>query len=267
MTPQTLLAHIDNGQLWEAALPTTVTVEAAYQTALQVRALRLARGEQARGFKIGFTNRKIWPRYNVFAPIWGTVWDSTLVEVPPSGCAEAQVSLTPSCQPRIEPEAVFGLRATPAPNATLDQLFDAVEWMAPGFEVVQSHLPDWKFTAAASVADSGLHARLLVGRQVLVRDLVSDAAQLDTLLGQAQVSLLKHGTVVEHGRGANVLDSPLRAFHHFLTELRQCPGAPDLQAGDVVTTGTWTDAWPVQAGERWTAQFSEPLSDLSVNFV
>jgi 2-oxo-3-hexenedioate decarboxylase len=107
----------------------------------------------------------------------------------------------------------------------------------------------------------------LVGRQVLVRDLVSDAATLDALLGQAQVSLLKNGAVVEHGMGANVLDSPLRALHHFLTELRQCPGAPDLQAGDVVTTGTWTDAWPVQAGERWTAQFSEPLSDVSVNFV
>jgi hypothetical protein len=48
--------------------------------------------------------------------------------------------------------------------------------------------------------------------------------------------------------------------------LRALPGAPDLQAGDVVTTGTWTDAWPVRRGERWTAQFDAPLSPLTVVF-
>ena len=36
-------------------------------------------------------------------------------------------------------------------------------------------------------------------------------------------------------------------------------GAPDLRPGDVVTTGTWTDAWPVTPGETWTAQFDAPL--------
>jgi 2-oxo-3-hexenedioate decarboxylase len=48
-----------------------------------------------------------------------------------------------------------------------------------------------------------------------------------------------------------------------LKELRQCPGAVDLQAGDVITTGTWTDAWPLQAGESWRAEFSDPLGSLS----
>ncbi|NBO20261.1 MAG: hydratase, partial [Proteobacteria bacterium] len=43
-----------------------------------MRALRLARGERGRGFKLGFTNRSIWPIYGVYAPIWGTVYDSTL---------------------------------------------------------------------------------------------------------------------------------------------------------------------------------------------
>ena len=81
------------------------------------------------------------------------------------------------------------------------------------------------------------------------------------------MSLLKDGQLVEQGAGANVLDSPLQALLHFLTELRQCPGAPDLTAGDVVTTGTWTDAWPVKAGDRWTARFSSPLPSLSLTIV
>ena len=36
---------------------------------------------------------------------------------------------------------------------------------------------------------------------------------------------------------------------------------------DVVTTGTWTDAWPVKAGDRWTARFSSPLPSLSLTIV
>jgi len=80
MTPQTLLKHLDEGQLWpdEALAGIPADVGVAYQTALQVRQLREARGEQPRGFKIGFTNRSIWERYQVFEPIWGTVWNTTL---------------------------------------------------------------------------------------------------------------------------------------------------------------------------------------------
>lgn len=214
------------------------------------------------GFKVGFTNRTIWPRYNVYAPIWGSVWASTLTLCE----GEGQVSLARTCQPRLEPEMVFGMKATPAANATLDQLLDAIDWVAPGFEVVQSHLPDWKFEAADSVADGGLHAHLLIGKRIPVQELAVHAIALDTLLSSAHVILEKDLQTVEEGQGSNVLDSPLRALQHFAQILRACPGAPDLRAGDVVTTGTWTDAWPVRPGERWTARFSAPLGELSVRF-
>jgi len=264
MTPQALLDHTDSGQFW-SGVPSEAAgfdLPAAYQSAIHVRQLRIARGEAPRGYKIGFTNRQIWLRYNVFAPIWGTVWDTTL-----SFCdGQGAVSLSHTCQPRIEPETVFGMRATPRAHASLEDLFDAIDWVAPGFEVVQSHLPDWKFSAPDTVADGGLHARLLVGRRLPVRELATSGRQLDERLASAEVTLLKGDEVMEHGRGANVLDSPLRALHHFLKELHQCPNAPNLVAGDVVTTGTWTDAWPVAPGEHWTAAFSAPLSQLAVEF-
>ncbi|HEY0844273.1 MAG TPA: fumarylacetoacetate hydrolase family protein [Noviherbaspirillum sp.] len=262
MTPQTLLDHHDDGRLWPHS-PGEVggpDMAAAYRQALAVRRLRMARGERPAGYKIGFTNRTIWARYNVFAPIWGAVWDTGLVRCDGRG----ELALAGTCQPRLEPEVVFGLRATPKANASLDDLFEAVDWVAPGFEVVQSHLPDWKFSATDTVADSGLHARLLVGAAIPVRALADNAEKLDRILAEAEVALLKEDRVVERGKGANVLDSPLRALHHFLVELRQCPGATDLLAGDVVTTGTWTDAWGIQSGETWTARFPPPLGALSV---
>lgn len=265
MTPQTLLEYNDSGQPWPATVASAEfgDLPSAYQQALVVRALRQARGEQPRGYKIGFTNRQIWQRYAVFAPIWGTVWSSTLQFCDGVG----QVSVAGLCQPRIEPEAVFGIKATPDPQAGLPGLLQAIEWLAPGFEIVQSHRPGWKFTAPETVADGGLHARLLVGRRVSAKGLASDVDAFNALLAGATVSLQRDAEAVEQGRGANVLDSPLLALFHFVKELRQCPGAPTLQAGDVVTTGTWTDAWPVQPGQTWRALFSSPLSPLHIDLV
>ena len=263
MTPEQILRHADTGELWPS-LPEAEfrDLQSAYAAALAVRALRIARGERPIGYKIGFTNRTIWSRYAVFTPIWGPMWNTTVAECEGTGV----LSLAPLCQPRIEPEAVFGFRAAPRANASLEDLFGSLDWIAPGFEVVQSHMPGWKFTAAQTVADGGLHGRLLVGPKVRIADLARSADELDRRLAEARVSLGRNGALVEEGTGANVLDSPLRALMHFVVELRSCPGATDVAAGDMVTTGTWTDAWPVRPGEHWTARFDSVLPALDVTF-
>ncbi len=260
MTPQTLLSHYDSAQLWPAA--TGLDVPTAYQRALAVRALRVARGEIPRGYKIGFTNRSIWPRYNVYAPIWGAVYSTTLQFCEEQGA----IALQGICQPRIEPETVFGMRSTPPANASLQELFNSLDWIAPGFEIVQSHQKDWKFVAADAIADGSLHARLLVGKKLPVRQIAANANDLCAVLAATTVRLTQDAKVMDSGAGAAVLDDPLQALLHFARELRQCPGAPDLQPGDVITTGTWTDAWPVAAGQTWAADFDAPLPRLEVAF-
>lgn len=260
MTPEQLLRHYDNASYWSQGCG--LALNEAYERALAVRQMRVARGEKPRGFKVGFTNRGIWPRYQVFAPIWGTVYDTTV-----SFCeGQGEVSLAGTCQPRLEPECVFGMAATPPAQPTQGVLLACVDWVAPGFEIVQSHQPGWKFTAADTVADGALHAKLLVGPRVPAVVLGPDAESVERRLAAANVTLRQGARVVEQGAGANVLDGPLHALQYFLQELRNLPGAPDLQPGDVVTTGTWTDAWPVTPGEEWTAEFDAPLSPLAVRF-
>mgnify|MGYP000597200028 CR=1 FL=1 len=143
MSPEQLLHYLDQGQLWSAKdrASTPTDLAAAYQQALAVRQLRLQRGERPRGYKIGFTNRTIWPIYDVYAPIWGTVWDSGL-----HFCeGEGEIDLAATCQPRLEPEIVFGFGATPVPDASPQQLFDAIEWLATE-KKIDRKLPirDWK---------------------------------------------------------------------------------------------------------------------------
>jgi len=212
MSPQDILQHLDRATLWPARETNAAwaDVAAAYQAALAVRALRIARGERPVGYKIGFTNRTIWQRYGVFAPIWGTVWHTTLQMCD----GEGRMALAGLSQPRLEPEIVFGIAATPPANPSLAQLFDCIDWLAPGFEIVQSHHANWKFSAAEAVADGSLHARLMVGRRTPVRELARSAVALDERLAAITVRLCRHDAVVEQGRGAHVLDGPLHTLRH-----------------------------------------------------
>jgi 2-keto-4-pentenoate hydratase len=260
MTPKELLDHYDAGRLWLDGC--NFELPHAYQQALAVREMRIARGERPVGYKVGFTNRGIWPRYNVFAPIWGTVWDTTV-----SYCdAEGELSLARTREPRLEPETVFCFAATPPNGASLDELLECVQWVAPGFELVQTPLPGWKFVVADTAADGGLHARLLIGRRLPLSAFPAGAQSFERSLAATSVSLCRDADQVDEGVGANVLDGPLHALAHFVAELRKCPGAPDVKPGDVVTTGTWTDAAPVARGQQWTADFDGPLGALSVRF-
>src|SRR4051812_3129067 len=171
--------------------------DAGYAAAQALHEHRVAAGWRRVGRKIGFTNRTIWPRYGVYEPIWGTVYDRTLIRAADN---RAGVSLEGLVNPRIEPEICFGLRETPPGEGVLD----CIEWMAHSVEIVQCHHPDWKLALADSTADNGLHGRLILGTPV---PLPADAA---TRLPALSVELYRGETRVDRGVGANVLDSPLK---------------------------------------------------------
>ena len=129
------------------------SVADAYRVADEIRRLRIARGEVPLGYKIGFTNRGIWARYGVFGPIWGPVWSTTVERV---DNAEASVSLAQFCEPRLEPEIMFGFARTPEAGQGLRALLDCIEWIAHGYEIVDTHFAGWRFAAADTVADFAL---------------------------------------------------------------------------------------------------------------
>ena len=66
------------------------------------------------------------------------------------------------------------------------------------------------------------------------------------------MTLRKGDEVVDQGTGANVLDSPLLSLAFLVDILAGQKDSPPLAAGEIISTGTLTDAHPVQAGETWT---------------
>src|SRR5688572_3073456 len=136
-----------------------LTAAEGYRAAAALHQSRLGAGWKAVGRKIGFTNRTIWPRYGVYEPIWGTVYDRTLIRAQRD---RATVPLAGLVNPRIEPEICFGLKAPPR-GGNLEALLESLDWIAHSIEIVQSHYPNWKLRLADCTASNGLHGRLILG--------------------------------------------------------------------------------------------------------
>ncbi len=231
-----------------------------YAAARALHAHRIARGWRPAGRKIGFTNRTIWPRYGVYEPIWGWVYDRTLIE---ARAGRASVSLAGLLQPRIEPEVCFKLKSAPPRDASPAALLEAIEWIAHSIEIVDCPHPDWRFKLADCTANNGLHAALVVGTPRPVAALRGLADKLPEL----QLTLFKGDAVIDRGVGANVLGSPLQALAHLVELLAAQPGSVALAAGEIVSTGVLTDAHPIAPGETWrTALDGLPLAGLEVTF-
>jgi 2-oxo-3-hexenedioate decarboxylase len=246
----------------QTALHPELTVADGYAAGAAFRRLREARGERVVGRKIGFTNRTIWPRYNVSEPMAGYVYDTTRHEA--ADFADAPFDVTGMPEPRLEPEIMFGLDTAPAADMDDATLLGCVGWVALGYEIVQSPYPGWKLTAADSAAGGGLHGALLVGaRQPLGRD----PLRWVELLRSFAVDLTCNGKLIERGKGANVLDSPLLVLRHLTAMLDEAGPQPPLAAGEIISTGTLTDAQPIVSGQIWTATPAGiPLPPVTVRF-
>jgi 2-keto-4-pentenoate hydratase len=222
----------------------------AYRVTAAVRKMRETRGELPVGRKIGFTNRTIWPEYNVYAPIWGYVYNRTVHNLSEIGDTFSLVGLA---EPRIEPEIVFKVAAAPPPSMDEGALLESIDWAAHGFEVVQSIFPGWKFSAPDTVAAFGLHGALLIGPR---HSIATHAEDWNRTLSTFEVDLKRDGAVLDHGRATNLLGGPVSALRHLVDLLARDPVNPPLAAGEIVTTGTLTRALPVSAGETWTTELT-----------
>ena len=214
-------------------------LEQAYRVTAALRRIRSARRTRSIGRKIGFANRTIWDGYQVFAPIWGDMYATTVQETD----GNATSDLSPYLEPRIEPEIAFGLARAPEPGMDEAALLRCIGWVAHGFEVVHS-----MFKAGASPPPIRSRPSRCMAPIGWVR-----ASRLRTRPPRVglppspefEISLYRNDAKVDRGQARNVLDGPLSALRHLNDLLADDRHNPPLAAGEVVTTGTVTRAFPV----------------------
>lgn len=268
---QLLDVRLHVGQIPPLSSNESLSIEDGYEIAKKILDVRTANGEVTIGRKLGFTNRKLWTKYGVNQqidkPIWAHMFDTTVRFTEENHGVQ---SLKGASQPRIEPEIVFSLGRTPAPDATMEEVADCIEWMAHGLEIVVCPYPDWKFEAVDAIAAFGLHGSLIVGEPHVLSS--ATRRNLANTLANASVSLSYNErdtfTLLAAGFGSDVLDSPVHALWRLHQLVQAQPQFAPLAAGEIITTGTWTDAYPIKAGQTWTTAFSGvPLPGLTLSFV
>ena len=233
----------------------------AYAVAQLINEMRIKEGAVPVGRKIGFTNPEMWSIYEVHEPIWGYIYDTTVLQLPGS---MARCHIGQFAEPKIEPEIVVHFGTSPPVSADPAELLASIDWIAHGIEIVQSHFPGWKFQAADIIADWGLHATLIVSKPVEVKRLCADVV---TDIENFTVTLSCDGDVREQGKGSNALGNPLKAVAHLISVLAKQPHAPFLQSGEMVTTVTLTAAHPIRPGQTWSTDLKGiTLSGISVSF-
>ena len=69
------------------------------------------------------------------------------------------------------------------------------------------------------------------------------------------------------GAGANVLGGPIQALRFLVEEIARYPVNAPIAAGEIVTTGTLTDAQPVAPGDEWSTELRGiPIAGISLAF-
>jgi 2-oxo-3-hexenedioate decarboxylase len=115
-----------------------------------------------------------------------------------------------------------------------------------------------------TVAAFGLHGALLIGPR---HPVATHAEDWSRTLSTFEIDLKRDGIVVDHGLGTNVLGGPVSALRHLIDLLARDQVNPPLAAGEIVTTGTLTRAFPVSVGETWATELTGvALNGICVRF-
>ena len=226
--------------------------DGAYAIALEVYRRRVERGEGPVGRKIGFTNRSIWRDYRNIATHLGLHVRLDRARTPTKAPSPSPSLWAILLHPGIEPEIQLHVARTPPVTGDERAILGCVDWIAHGFEIVQCPFPDWRFAVVDTIAAYAVHGterRGNAGAGLGDRGLRGEAPELT-------VALSRDGSQQAEGIGSNVLGSPLLALAHLTEVLSRQSRFPPVRAGEVITTGTLTELFPVSPGETWSTTVS-----------
>ena len=167
---------------------------------------------------------------------------------PGPGSEALEVSLERSApNPASSRRSCSASRLRPRPDMDAQALIRCIDWIAHGFEIVQSIFPNWSFRPPDTVAAYGLHGRLFIGPRHSAESRRDEWARE---LSRFEIDLFRNGASVDHGVAANVLDGPLFALRHLAgTTLAHDRLSPPLAAGEIVNDGN-ADARLSRCGGR-----------------
>lgn len=226
-------------------------LEDAYEIQKKLVEMRLADGEKLTGMKIGLTSKAMQKAIGIDAPDYGHLTDAmTLLEGQPCKMADM-------IQPKVEGELAFFLRQKlKGPGVTVAHVYDAVDYVAPSIEIVDSRIKNWNIGFFDTISDNASCGKLVIGSRVVP---ISDVDM--RLTG---MTMEKNGELVNSGTTAEVWGNPAAAVAWLANELSRFD--IEFPAGSIVLSGAVTAALPAQAGDSFVISF-QGMGSVGVKFV
>ncbi|MGB5133052.1 MAG: fumarylacetoacetate hydrolase family protein [Steroidobacteraceae bacterium] len=217
-----------------AAYP-QLSVADAYRIQQENIELRVARGEQIVGHKIGLTAKAMQDLFGVNEPDFGHLMNTMMHE------ARIPLDLGELIDPQIEVEPAFVLgRRLQGPGVSVADVLAATTGVRVCLEVIDSRIIDWRIKLQDTVADNGSSARVVLGSQIMPPSML----KLDDLDTELELD----GVVVETGNTSAILGNPAKSIAWLANRLADFGIA--LEPGHFVLPGTCTRSVRIR-GRRW----------------
>lgn len=233
-----------------------LTIDDAYAIQAEWRRIKLDRGEQVVGHKIGLTSRAMQAAMNITTPDSGFLTSAMVFE--PNSTLDAALF----CDPKLELELAFTLVTDLAgADLSVDDVLDATEFVQPAVELIAAR----SFRKDPST-----------GRTRTVVDTISDNAANGGIISGGNkvaprevdlrwISALgyRNGTVEETGVAAGVLDHPARGIVWLAK--RYAETGQSLEAGQTILAGSFTRPIDIRSGDEFHFDYGA-LGTFGLNF-
>jgi len=237
--------------LLNSAYP-AIEVEDAYRIQELVVDAFKAEGRQVKGYKIGLTSRPMQEMAGSTEPDYSAILDDMFI---PEG---SQLARADWSDPLVEIEIAFVMKdRLQGPGVNVADVIRATDFVLPAIEIVDFRVArapgmDVRDTIADLAAVGGV---VLGGNPVSLRDVDIRAVN---------GSLMINGEVREQGSAAEVLGNPLSAVVWLVNKLAEFGVA--FEPGDVILSGSFLRALPVNAGDEIVARFDNDFGDIALSF-
>ncbi|WP_018180647.1 2-keto-4-pentenoate hydratase [Jongsikchunia kroppenstedtii] len=217
-----------------------LTVDDAYQIQLtQVRGWE-SDGATVKGYKVGLSSAATQRQLGVSQPDFGHLTDTMFF------LDAAEIAADRFIDPRVEPEIAFILgRDLRGPGVTAADAMNAIAWVTPALEIIDSRIRDWEIGIVDTVADNASSGGVVLGS----RRTAAVAIDMRCIGGILSIG----GVVVDTGATGAVLGSPINALVWLANVMGE--RGVTLRAGGVILPGSISAAHPVVPGDVATVTF------------
>lgn len=228
-----------------------MTLDDSYAVQKKLVAMRLADGEKLVGMKIGLTSKAMQETIGIDVPDYGHLTDAMLLlEGQPCKMEEL-------IQPKVEGEILFFMKKDlKGSGITVADVYNAVDYVAPAIEIVDSRIRNWDVTLLDTVADNGSSGKVVIGSKIV------PITDVDMRL--TGMNMEKNGELFNSGTTAEVWGNPAASVAWLINELSKYDIG--VKAGYIVLSGALTASPPVKAGDHFVVSFAG-MGSVGVKFV